>query len=181
MKKDLELEEEFKKKKKLEDEDDASGGSDAEDDEDEDDGRFVKKGESQKKIEAIAEVKGIIGKLKNFIFPKNNQQRTLDHEVGGLEEEEQKESSEKDVWDDRSEEVDKMGSTNTFNTTGMKSVVWKQKRARLAAKKHAEQGAEAAGVTMATKAKQGGYVDQLKNLRLDRSSINDDRGGGASR
>ena len=73
-----------------------------------------------------------------------------------------------------------MGSTDTFNTTGMKSVVWKQKRARLVAKKHAKKGAEA-GAEAAAQGDQDfnnmGYVARLKNMRQDRSGITDDKNG----
>ena len=160
--------------------------------EEDDDERFVKKNskEEQKqtqtteekieKVESKPEVKGIFDKLKNFIFPKSNKQRDLDSEVGGLEAKEQKKSNEKDVWDERSEEVDKMGSTDTFNTTGMKSVIWKQKRARLVAKKHAKKGAEA-GAEAAAQGDQDfnnmGYVARLKNMRQDRSGITGDKNG----
>ncbi|MES2961907.1 MAG: hypothetical protein V4694_05930 [Pseudomonadota bacterium] len=164
--------------------------------EEDDDERFIKKDskeeqkqteEAQEKIEEVEakpEVQSIIGKLKNFIFPKSNKRRDLDLEVGGLEAKEEKKSDEKDVWDERSEEVDKMGSTDTFNTTGMKSVVWKQKRARLAAKKHAKEGVEAAAASIA--ANQGGesnfnnmgYVAKLQNMRQDRSGITGGKNGG---
>ena len=163
---------------------------DDEENNEDDDERFVKKDskEEQKqtetaeeKIEANPEVKSIIGKLKNFIFPKSNKRRDLDLEVGGVEMKKQKKSDEKDVWDDRSEEVDKMGSTDTFNTTGMKSVVWKQKRARLAAKKHAKEGAEI-GAAAATQGTQNfnnmGYVARLKNMKQDRSGITGGKNGG---
>ncbi len=161
--------------------------------EEDDDERFVKKDskEEQKetktaeeKIEEVEEkpeVQSIIGKLKKFIFPKSNKRRDLDLEVGGLEMKKQKQSNEKDIWDDRSEEVDKMGSTDTFNTTGMRSVVWKQKRARLAAKKHAKEGAEV-GAAAAAEGTQNfnnmGYAARLKNMRQDRSGITGGKNGG---
>jgi hypothetical protein len=160
--------------------------------EEDDDERFVKKDskEEQKqtetaekkieKVEAKSEVQGFFSKLKKLIFPKSNKQRNLDLEFGGLEALEQKESSEKDVWDDRSEEVDKMGSTDTFNTTGVKSAIWKQKRARLAAKKHAKEGAEA-GAEAAAQGDQNfnnmGYAARLKNMRQDRSGITGGKNG----
>jgi hypothetical protein len=164
--------------------------------EEDDDERFVKKDskEEQKqtetveeeieKVEAKSEDQSIIDKLKNFISPKNNKQRDLDSEVGGLEMKKQKESNEKDVWDERSEEVDKMGSTDTFNTTGMKSVIWKQKRAKLAAKKHAKEGAEALDAG-ASKGDQNfnnmSYVARLKNMKQDRSEVTGGKNGGAWR
>ncbi|MBL6665096.1 MAG: hypothetical protein ISQ34_04555 [Rickettsiales bacterium] len=110
---------------------------------------------------------------KNNIKPKNNQTRDLDKEVGGLEDEEKKEISSEDVWDNRSEEVDKMGSTQVFNTSGMKSVVWKKKQKRLK-KANTQDGFE--GMS---------YVDRVKNLREDRSGANHSHkeggGGGFSR
>ena len=120
--------------------------------EDADDQRFIDKKENQndeKQQEGDENDKkqenqgggGFFKKIKNLIFPKQNQVRTLDNEVGGLEQEEDKGISHKDVWDDRSEEVDKMGSTDTFNTTGMRSVVWNAKKNRLKAIKNAKQNA----------------------------------------
>lgn len=91
-------------------------------DEEDSDQNFIKKDEDN--IENVED-------QQSNIKPKNNQTRTLDKEVGGLEEEQKKEISSEDIWDDRSEEVDEMGSTNVFNGSGMKSVVWKQKRNRL--------------------------------------------------
>jgi hypothetical protein len=79
---------------------------------------------------------GLLGKIKNTIFPKNKKLRSLDHEVGGLEENKIKTSS-KDIWDERSEEVDKMGSTNVFNSTGMRSIIWRKKKEKLEAVKDA--------------------------------------------
>ncbi len=158
--------------------------------EEDDDERFVKKDskEEEKQTETVEEKiedQSIIDKLKNFIFPKSNKRRDLDVEVGGLEVKKQKESNEKDVWDERSEEVDKMGSTDTFNTTGIKSVIWKQKRARLAAKKHAKEGAEAADVATSTQGDQNfnntSYVARLKNMKQDRSEVTGGRNGGAWR
>ena len=164
-----------------------------EDDDDDDDERFIKKDskEEQKgnktaeeKIEEVEEkpeVQSIIGKLKKFIFPKSNKRRDLDLEVGGLEMKKQKQSNEKDIWDDRSEEVDKMGSTDTFNTTGMRSAIWQQKRARLAAKKHAKEGAEV-GAAAATEGTQNFnnmvHTTRLRNLKKDRSGITGGKNGG---
>ena len=119
-------------------------------DEEDDDQNFIKKDDLQ---EAITDFK----KNQNLIKPKNNQQRNLDRETGGLEEdEEKKEESEKDVWDDRSEEVDKMGATDTFNTTSMKSVVWEQKQK----------------VKSGSSFDDMGYVQRLKNLKQDHSHEN---------
>ena len=153
-------------------------------DADEDEPNFIKKDDPEKKQESEmqeASDEVAIAIKTNLIKPINNQQRNLDREVGGLEEEEQKESSEKDVWDDRSEEVDKMGSTDVFNTTGMRSVIWKQKQNRLIAKKFHDAGVDATTVKALKNGKtkvQGssfddmGYVEKLKHLKQDRSHEN---------
>lgn len=117
--------------------------------EEDDDQNFIKKDDQEESNDKINKVfqnltndlADVKAKISEFLS-KKNQQRNLDRETGGLEAEEQKESSEKDVWDDRSEEVDKMGSTDTFNTTGMRSVVDRAKKQRLKAKKHAKEAAQ---------------------------------------
>ena len=77
---------------------------------------------------------------KSNVHPKKNQIRDLDNEVGGLEEKQEaevtsdktvEETVSKDSWDDRSEEVDEMGTSDVFNTTGMRSTLWKKKKSRL--------------------------------------------------
>lgn len=176
------LEEELKKKLAEEEEDQTDSESDDEDD----DQNFIRKDQPQDtKSEEIQGVIDGLKKLKNLIRPNSNQQRNLDRETGGLEEEEQKESSEKDVWDDRSEEVDKMGSTDTFNTTGMKSVVWKQKKDRIARKRAEHHHAQAAGAAQEMKNTKSqssfdnmGYVEKLKHLKQDRSHENNQGGRG---
>ncbi len=110
-----------------------------------DDEKFIRKDEpeEEKDVKLGEEVQNIIGKLKNFIFPENKQVRTLDNEVGGLEAEEQKATSSVDIWDERSNEVDQMGTDHAkvFNSSGMKSVVWKKKKERLDAEEAAEEEA----------------------------------------
>lgn len=148
----------------------------------EDDQKFIKK-DGEVTEEEVQEVIDDLKKARNLIKPEANQQRNLDREIGGLEQEEQKESSEKDVWDDRSEEVDKMGSTDTFNSSGMKSAVWKQKQNRLAKKKSEKHHLASAGAALEAKNKmQGGssfdgmgYVEKLKHLKQDRSTSNNER------
>ncbi len=150
--------------------------------EEEDDQKFIKKEvvEQEEEAKKSQNTENIEANSENSIKPESNQQRNLDREVGGLEDEERKESSEKDVWDDRSEEVDKMGSTDTFNTTSMKSVVWKQKRDRLAKKRAAKHHAEAAITALENQNKESagssfdnmGYVARLKNMKQDRSHEN---------
>ena len=114
------------------------------DDDEDDDQNFIKKGEEEqenteekveekktaKSVASGKEVGGILKKLKNYILPQSNQQRSLNNEVGGLEAKEAKAASGDDVWDERSEEVDGM-ATDVFNSTGMKSVVVKLKKKRL--------------------------------------------------
>jgi hypothetical protein len=139
------------------------------------------KKESKEEVEeeVVEEKPGFFARLKNKIFPKHTEIRDLDYETGGLEAKEQKESTAKDAWDDRSEEVDKMGSTDTFNTTGVRSFIWNQKRKKLEATKHAKHAVDA---TEAHKIMQEagleskmGYVQRLRTLRQDHSH---DKGGG---
>ncbi|MBP7709794.1 MAG: hypothetical protein KA100_01835 [Rickettsiales bacterium] len=160
------LEEELKKK--IADEDD--------------DQNFIRKDEPQEQkceVKEGEEVQGVIQKLKNVFFPKPNQQRNLARETGGLEVKKDKGISEDDVWDERSEEVDGM-ATNVFNSSGMRSVVWKKKRERLEAAELALELAEI-GKTLKSKGTTAtptqGYISRLKNLQQDRTDIN----GGASR
>jgi hypothetical protein len=95
---------------------------------------FVQKEDQKKDLNSVfdglkQDLQKGINNIKS-IFPLNNKQRNLSEEVGGLEQKKirlTKESKE-DLWDKRSEEVDKMGSTNTFETTGMRSVIGKLKR-----------------------------------------------------
>jgi hypothetical protein len=81
------------------------------------------------------------------ILPESHHQRNLDRETGGLEQEKRKEISSKDIWDDRSEEVDKMGSVNAFQKGSVKAMIWKYKKEKLEQEKEnkkeaAQQGAE---------------------------------------
>ena len=103
---------------------------------------------------------------------KRNQQRNLDREQGGVENQatkeevqnsgeiadgqkaqEEQQKSEDDLWDDRSQEVDDM-VVDVFNTTGMKSVVWKKKQERLKKKKQEKQGEIDNDMSMTQKVKQ---------------------------
>jgi hypothetical protein len=157
----------------------------------EDDQRFIKKDEASQDAESeqISEVKSQLDEIvidlkqSSAIRPEGYQQRNLDREIGGLEEEKIKQSSEKDAWDDRSEEVDKMGSTDTFNTTSMKSTVWRHKKDRLTRKKLAKDHQNAAENSLAaissinSKNNVSSFdsmsnLQKLKNLRQDRSSSN---------
>ena len=80
---------------------------------------------------------------------------------------------------------EKMGSTDVFNTSGMRSVIWKKKREKMAAK-HAMDAASAVGVKLKGKVTvqdgiavvpSQGYVARLKNLRQDHSGLNNDNSG----
>ncbi len=98
--------------------------------------------EFEKDEKFMAEVKPVKEKLKEAIHPKNEQLRSLGVEVGGLEEgkkgakrkadeiENETEIQIEDVWDNRSEEVADM-TVEVFQTTGMRSLVDKQKRQKL--------------------------------------------------
>lgn len=154
----------------------------------EDDQRFVKKDEkkTEKKEKKSSEIEEIVESLRESgVRPEGFQQRTLDRETGGLEAEEHKEISSKDFWDDRSEEVDKMGSVNAFQKSSIKAMIWKYKNQKREAKKHGKEAAVAAA-TVAKKGKgqqqnqagqgpmgqglgqQTGYAQKLRNLRQDR-------------
>ncbi|OFW80156.1 MAG: hypothetical protein A2887_06905 [Alphaproteobacteria bacterium RIFCSPLOWO2_01_FULL_40_26] len=130
------------------------------------------------------------------IRPQSNQQRNLDREVGGTEEgkvglekenKERVEASIKDVWDDRSEEVDRMGSFNPLASTAKKSMIWRLKRSKLSKKdqEKLEEAAEAykehqqAGKFNSATG-QGGFR-QMVQTRQDRSHEPGGRGGGAWR
>lgn len=149
-----------------------------------DDQQFIDKSEAQEesqeqsenKTEAIqksSEIRGIVNKLKGFVFPKNNQQRNLDLETGGLEAAEDKSISAKDVWDDRSEEVDAMGSKTVFNSSGMKSVVWKMKKNKREQQENIEVAMDAAAAIKGSK--------NQKSFAAKIEKENNSRGGGASR
>jgi hypothetical protein len=149
-----------------------------------DDQNFIKKDspESQEtkfsEVKESTQTKEIIEKLKDPIFPKNNQQRSLDVEIGGLESEEKKEISSEDVWDNRSEEVDKMGSIDTFNSTGIRSVIAKRKRERLELAKKIAAGKPLTKTEKKIESSENqSHLTRLKNLRQDRSHEINKNGG----
>lgn len=104
--------------------------------EDEDsDQNFIKKDDPFTNVTQSQEVQEVVNRLKNAIAPKNNKRRDLDLEVGGLEvDTSQEEKSAEDIWDERGEQVDDM-VVDVYNTTSMKSLVWKKKKSRLDIKK----------------------------------------------
>ncbi len=164
-----------------------------------DDERFIRKDSQEQELEEFQEeVEEVIGDLdySASILPESHQQRNLDRETGGLEQEKDDGISEKDVWDDRSEEVDRMGSVDPYGTSGKKSMLWKLKKKRLDEKEEIkEQAAEAAqeaAKARAIKKNSGtqfdsrltsqadlGYATRVRQLQQDRS--NSQGGGGMSR
>jgi len=94
----------------------------------------------------IADLKNQLQEAQNNkgVLPDVKKRRDLDIETGGVEggikgttDVKEMEQAIKDVWDGRSEEVDKM-AVNVFETSGMRSVVDRKKKERLAAIKHAK-------------------------------------------
>lgn len=166
---------------------DKKRGSDEDDDQ-----NFIDKQEQEeqaseevkKEVKASPEVKGIIKKLMNLINPESKQLRDLSRETGGLEVEEDKGLSEKDIWDDRSEEVDRMGSVNPIGNSAKKSMIWRQKKAKLDEKK-AEKASDAMeahqqstkGYNSALGGNQG-FAAKIKALRQDHTHENNQGGGG---
>jgi len=168
-----------------------------------DEPNFIKKDKTQEQEEEEAheEAQEIIDNLKETyeIIPESNQQRNLDREVGGVEEGKsalkEEKSSEKhveDAWDDRSEEVDKMGSHNPLAGSAKQSMIWILKKRKLDEKKKGKAvGALAAGKQMQKSDKdvnssksQGGFATQLNNFRtarVDHSHEPGGKGGGRGR
>jgi vacuolar-type H+-ATPase subunit I/STV1 len=109
--------------------------------------------EDSKKIDDIIEFL-----RKNHIMPVTNQQRNLDREEGGLEQENNKtESVIIDEWDDRGEEIIKMAESHPINnSTGKKSMLWNLKRKKLQEKKIKEEISEISG--------------DLKELKMEKNS-----------
>jgi len=169
-----------------------------------DDQKFIKRDEAES-VKNAEEVVEVIDDLSGSeIKPKNNQQRNLDRETGGVEAQSDKQTTEvggfedwqenqkskKDAWDDRSKEVDLMGSHNPLGTSAKKSMIWRNKKKKMDEKKMLEAAAESLVAGTAVKSSSQGYnsanpqqsfVSNLKNLKQDRSSINDSRGGGMGR
>jgi hypothetical protein len=159
-----------------------------------DDQKFIKKDDkssnAKKETKESDEIVEIIENLSGEILPESNQQRNLDREAGGVEEENskitaevsgfenwQKSNSEKDAWDERSEEVDNMGSINPIGTSAKKSMIWRSKKKKLDEKKIAE-AADAIEATKQANKSSGfnssqkqGFVSQIKGFRQDSQSF----------
>lgn len=120
------------------------------------------------------EVFDVINKIKNTaVRPQGNQQRNLDREIGGLEEKERKENNEKDVWDGRSEEVDRVGSINQLGGGGKESMIWRIKKTKLDNAKHDKKAKdhhhEGTGKDYDSRSNQAGFMTMVK-ARTDHQS-----------
>ncbi len=80
-------------------------------------------------------------------------------------------SSEKDVWDDRSEEVDKMGAIDQLGSSGKKSMIWRKKKEKMEEKKmdKAKNASEAhhqnkkgSGKDFDSRGQQGGFLTMVQ-------------------
>ncbi|MFM8186329.1 MAG: hypothetical protein ACKN9I_05320, partial [Alphaproteobacteria bacterium] len=113
----------------------------------EDEENFIKKDDaknisSSQNIAENQEVNEIIDILrKTKIRPLTNQQRNLDREEGGVENEEKEtEIHINDEWDNRGKEVEEMANSHPINkSSGKKSMIWNLKRKRLQQKKIEEE------------------------------------------
>ena len=109
--------------------------------------------EDGKKIDDIIELL-----RKNNIIPMSNQQRNLDREEGGLENEEnESEIASIDAWDNRFEEIAEMAESHPINnSSGKKSMLWDLKRKKLQEQKIKEEIAELSA--------------DLKDLKIEKNS-----------
>lgn len=123
------------------------------------------------------------------VRPESNQQRNLDRENGGLEvEDKKKERKVTDVWDGRSEEVDKMGSINQLRGTGKESMIWRLKKAALdhkkqdkQEKKHSAKEEKVGSLDGLLKgfdsSKKASFTQKLKGFKQDQSHEGPNQGG----
>ena len=95
--------------------------------------------EDGKKIDDIIELL-----RKNNVRPMSNQQRNLDREEGGVENEvSETEIASIDAWDNRFEEIAEMAESHPVNnSSGKKSMLWDLKRKKLQEQKIKEEIAE---------------------------------------
>ncbi len=136
------------------------------------------------------EVEEVVEELKksNGLRPEGNQQRNLDREIGGVEEHAYVETGEKDIWDDRSDEIDKAGAIDQLGSSAKKSMIWRNKKGKLDEKKHAK-SAEAAQAHHENQKQGSGnsfdsrYANQggLGQMIKARNDFGHEHGGGASR
>lgn len=149
-----------------------------------DDEKFIKKDEKLEEAfnNLNTDITAVVEELKGIEVTRT-QERNLARENGGLEastkvevpQTEEEEKEKEDVWDKRGKEIQDM-AVDVFNSTGMRSVVWKEKRKRLEEKKeHLEAAATGAVV-------EESMVQKIKKLKQDRSTdINNNQGAGAWR
>lgn len=68
---------------------------------------------------------------RKAIRPQSKHYRDLDLEVGGLEEGKAVESDGKNPWNDRSDEIDRIGSIFQLGGSGKESMIWRKKKEKL--------------------------------------------------
>ena len=109
--------------------------------------------EDGKKIDDIIELL-----RKNNVRPMSNQQRNLDREEGGVENEvSETEIASIDAWDNRFEEIAEMAESHPINnSSGKKSMLWDLKRKKLQEQKIKEEIAELSA--------------DLKHLKIEKNS-----------
>ncbi len=143
-------------------------------DDESDEPNFIKKDEkdSENKIEELVEeVKADlikIGRKLSGIRPEGNQQRNLDRETGGMEAEKDKGISEKDAWDSRPEQIQKMiedaqDLNNASKSSRQKGFIHVKKQQKKAEKSHEK----------AVEAVEAGFVanlNRMRKARLDNSN-----------
>lgn len=125
------------------------------------------------------------------IRPESYQQRNLDREIGGLEEgkkgveekEEQLQKHIEDVWDKRSEEVDKIGAIDPLAGGDKESMTWRLKKIKRDIGKHKaddhdhDKEAKGSGTHFDSRHAAGG-VSQIIKARQD---FGHEDGGGMGR
>ena len=145
------------------------------DDEEDDDQNFIRKDEPQEEKSEETNLDGKPGAVR----PEGNQQRNLDREHGGLEAKFSQKPGDVDVWDGRSEEVDRMGSVNAFQKASIKSMIWRYKKQKLDEAKDMIKEAAQEGSKEVKKQSVGhfdsregsmdqqGYVQRIKHMQQD--------------
>lgn len=146
------------------------------------DQNFIKKDSVDNFKSAAEEIINAVNKELNEtkskldgVRPQSNQARSLSSEVGGLEAKLSSNKEVVDVWDKRSQEIDQMEDQIVENlidassSSSRQSFVHKNKQK----KKNEKKSAEAASESF----EQMGYVQRIKNLKEDKSTIDNNRGG----
>ena len=141
----------------------------------------AKKSSNSAKVEALAEIhnsnlpqedRATMSKEErdSSILPENHQQRNLDREVGGLEEgkkgvkekKDEKEKAVEDIWDDRSEAVDEMGSFVPLAGSSKESMTWRLKKIRLGIGKHLQKNRDGSGTDFDSRGGKQGFSTMIK-------------------